>query len=173
MVDDWRSQSWWARKPWYSQWAEADLAEYKCPEDQQWPEPWDSQWAEAANAAEDHQQWPAPGHAQYESVNNGQHSTTVVEASAMPALNSEAPPSEAASSEAPPLPKAPPVSPMPTWARSAPGPATTEGSAEAWPFSEAPPPEASPTRLLSPRLLHRQRHHQLTILSELSCSLLH
>ena len=63
----------------------------------------------------------------------------------MPALNSEAPPSEAASSEAPPLPKAPPVSPMPTWARSAPGPATTKGSAEAWPFSEAPPPEASPT----------------------------
>ena len=98
----------------------------------------------AGNAAEG-QQWPAPDHAQDErGVNNGQHPTTDVEGSAMPALNSEAPPSEAASSEAPPLPKAPPVSPMPTWARSAPGPATTEGSAEAWPFSEAPPPEASP-----------------------------
>ena len=82
-----------------SQWAEADLAEYKCPEDQQGPEPWDSQWAEAANAAEDHQPWPAPDHAQYESVNNGQPSTTVVEASAMPALNSEAPRSEAVSME--------------------------------------------------------------------------
>ena len=98
----------------------------------------------AGNAAEG-QQWPAPDHAQDErGVNNVQHPTTDVEGSAMPALNSEAPPSEAASSEAPPLPKAPPVSPMPTWARSAPGPATTEGSAGEMPASKAPS-ESSPS----------------------------